>query len=335
VSEPHATREWLNSRAAAWRKAAQLVPALRNSRRATLQEALGAVESYSALARDLATARQLAPRSRTTAGLESLYAQLHALISRKPPFNRASLVSLLREHLPSAVHALRGRIAAIAGLMAASAVAGWCLIEAYPELIGLFASNSMIEQVEQGHLWTEGIINIMPSSVLSVSILANNIVVSVFAFCSGILFGLGTFYLIALNGLLLGSTFAFVHQHGLAAALFKFIVAHGPVELSVICLAGAAGTAIGESLIRPEHGSRRDSFQACTTRVAPVLLAGAALLVGCGFIEGFISPDPRFGLPLRIAIGAAYWLLMFLLLTGRLFRRPAAATHEAHGATGS
>ncbi len=328
MAERYGTREWLNARAAAWRKTAQLEPVLRNRSRATLEEALDAVESYSALARDLATARQLAPRSRTTAALETLYAQLHALISRKPPFGRAGLVSLLRERVPAAVRELRARIVAIAALMAASAVAGWCLIEAYPELIGLFASNSMIEQVEQGHLWTEGMLNIMPSSVISVSILANNIVVSVFAFCSGILFGLGTFYLIALNGLLLGSAFAFVHQHGLAAALFKFVIAHGPVELSVICLAGAAGTAIGESLIRPDRGTRRDSFQACTGRVAPVLLVGAALLVGCGFIEGFISPDPRFDLPMRVLIGASYWIFMLLLLSGRLFRLPGASIYS-------
>ena len=54
-----------------------------------------------------------------------------------------------------------------------------------------FASEDMIEHVEQGHLWTEGIINVVPSSMLSVRILANNIVVSVFAFCAGIFLGLG------------------------------------------------------------------------------------------------------------------------------------------------
>jgi len=34
------------------------------------------------------------------------------------------------------------------------------------------AGEEMIARVEQGHLWTEGIINIMPSSILSVHILA-------------------------------------------------------------------------------------------------------------------------------------------------------------------
>lgn len=209
-------------------------------------------------------------------------------------------------------------------MMALSAAAGWWIIATFPALITLFAGEEMIEHVEQGHLWTEGIINVTPSSVLSVGILANNIVVSVFAFCAGIFLGLGTFYLVALNGLMLGGVFAFVHQHGLAAALFAFIIAHGPVELSVICVAGAAGVALGESIVRPASGTRRDSFQVCAHRIAPLLLLCALLLVGSGFIEGFVSPDPRFPMASRITIGLSYWAVMWGLMSGRLFTGTAA-----------
>jgi len=283
---------------------------------------LGAVEAYRGLARDLATSRRLAPASRTTTGLESLYAQLHALISRRPRGGRAAFRALLRVDIPQAAHELRSRIAAMACLMALSAAAGWWLIATYPMLISLVASEAMIEHVERGHLWTEGLINITPSSILSVGILANNIVVSVLAFCAGVFLGLGTFYLIMLNGLMLGAVFAFVHEHGLAGALFTFIIAHGPVELSVICVAGAAGVALGESIVRPASGTRRDSFQACAHRIAPLLLLCAMLLVGCGFIEGFVSPDPRFPLGSRITIGVCYWAVMWALMSGRLFVPP-------------
>jgi uncharacterized membrane protein SpoIIM required for sporulation len=325
VADNEEMRAWIVARAATWRGMVQRVAELRRRQRATVDEALGAVEAYRGLARDLATSRRLAPNSRTTAGLESLYAQLHALISRKPRGGSAALLDLLRIDVPRATHELRSHIAGIACLMALGAVAGWWIITTYPALISLFAGEQMIKHVEQGHLWTEGIINIMPSSVLSVNILANNIIVSVLAFCAGIFLGLGTFYLVALNGLMLGGTFAFVHQHGLATALFTFIIAHGPVELSVICVAGATGIALGESIVRPASGTRRDSFQACAHRVAPLLLLCAALLVGCGFIEGFVSPDPRFPMVSRITIGLGYWLVMWALMSGRLLAKPARA----------
>jgi uncharacterized membrane protein SpoIIM required for sporulation len=312
-------RAWVIARAGAWRGLVQGVAELRREKRSTVEQAVSSVESYRGLARDLATARRLTPNSRTTAGLESLYAQLHAAITRKPRGGMAALLAVLRVDIPLAARELRSRIAAIALLMLVSAAAGWWLIATFPTLIGIIASQEMIEHVEQGHLWTEGILNVIPSSIMSVGILANNIVVSVTAFCTGIFFGLGAFYLVALNGLMLGGIFAFVQQHGLARALFQFIVAHGPVELSVICVAGAMGVALGESIIRPAAGTRRDSLQACAHRLTPLLLLCAVLLVGCGFIEGFISPDPRFPMASRVVVGLGYWLVMWAAMSGRLF----------------
>jgi uncharacterized membrane protein SpoIIM required for sporulation len=317
-------RAWIVARAGAWRNLVQSISELQRRQHASVDEALAAVEAYRGLARDLATSRRLAPNSRTTTGLESLYAQLHALISRRPRGGAAALLGLLRVDIPNAAREMRSRIVGMACLMSLSAAAGWWMITTFPMLVSLLAGEDMIEHVEQGHLWTEGIINITPSSILSVHILANNIVVSVFAFCAGIFLGLGTFYLVALNGLMLGGIFAFVHQHGLAGALFTFIIAHGPVELSVICVAGATGVALGESIVRPASGTRRDSFQACAHRVAPLLLLCAMLLVGCGFIEGFVSPDPAFPLASRVTIGVSYWAVMWALMSGRLFAKPAA-----------
>jgi uncharacterized membrane protein SpoIIM required for sporulation len=318
MSDAAAARIWIAARAAAWRGIAQTVTQLRARRQASVQEALAAVEAYRGLARDLATLRRLAPNSRTTAGLESVYSQLHALIGRRPRGGAAALRDTLLIDIPSAARQLRSRILGMAALMALSAAAGWWIVTTYPSLISLFASEEMIEHVEHGHLWTEGIINITPSSILSVRILANNIVVSVFAFCAGVFLALGTFYLVALNGFMLGGVFAFVHQHGLAGALFTFIIAHGLVELSVICVAGAAGVALGESIVRPDFGTRRDSFQMCAHQVAPILLLCALLLVGSGFIEGFVSPDPSYPLLSRITIGVCYWLVMWVLMSGRL-----------------
>ena len=209
--------------------------------------------------------------------------------------------------------------------------AGYALVHRYPELIALFASPDTIATVERGQLWTQGLLNVVPSSMLSVQILTNNIVVSLFAYCLGFLFGLGTLYILGLNGLMLGAIFAFVAEHGLAGALLRFMVAHGCVELSVMCLSGAAGAAIGEALIRPGAGGRLESFRSAALRTGPVLIACALLLVGSGLIEGYISPDPRFSLLARIVVGVGYWCLMVAFLSGRLFAPRAAVEPISSG----
>ena len=54
-----------------------------------------------------------------------------------------------------------------------------------------------------------------------------------------------------------------------------------------------------------------------------LLIACALLLVGAGILEGYVSPNPRFALWARSAIGASYWLFMVALLCGWLFGRRA------------
>ncbi len=275
------------------------------------------METYRALARDLASARELLPGNAATAALASAYATLHAAVNRSPRFGRARLRALFRTEIPAAAASVRTTTLWIALLLVASALAGWWLISTYPELIGLIASEDMIDGVEHGHLWTDQLFNIAPSSVLSVRIFSNNVVVTCAAFCAGLFFGLGTFYMIALNGLMLGGVLAFTHQHGLGLGLLRFILAHGPVELSVICLAGAAGTALGESLIRPTAPTRAESFRRTAGELGPLLIACALLLLGSGLIEGFVSPDPRIPIPVRIVVGLGYWVLMILMLSGK------------------
>lgn len=316
---------WLASRVEIWRQLTPQLDALERSRDHSAAEALQAIELYRALGRDLSIARRILPASRVTKALERSYAKLHSIIYRKPHDWRARTLTLFREEIPEVVHELRTAIFWVTLLFVLSAGAGWWLVSSYPELISLLASEQMINGVERGRLWTEGMLNVAPSSLISMQILSNNIAVSLMAFCVGVFFGLGTFYIIATNGLMLGAMFAFTHQHGLAGELLKFVTAHGVVELSVIMLAGAAGTMLGEALIRPTHPTRRESFQHAATKTSRLLLLCALLLIGCGFIEGYLSPDPDFPMISRVVVGFGYGVVMVGALTGHLFGRRDAA----------
>lgn len=310
---------WMRARAAVWSQ--WIAQAQQPARGLTVEQAQRRVDSYRAIARDLTIARKLAPRSGATAALESLYLSTHSRIDTAAPHSSSSLLRLFRDEIPEVMATLRPTTLWLALLMLVCALAGWWLITTYPDLISLIASPAMIDRVEHGQLWTDNLLSVTPPAVLSLSILSNNILVSISAFCAGVLFGLGAFYIVAFNGLMLGAMFAFTHQHGLDGGLLQFVMAHGPVELSVICIAGAAGVALGESLIRPTLPTRRESFQYAASRIGRVLLACAILLIGCGLIEGFISPDPGIPFISRVIIGLLWWTLMLLFLSGRLFRR--------------
>jgi uncharacterized membrane protein SpoIIM required for sporulation len=308
----------LLARAAAWQDARSLAGRLQRGRAAGVDEAARALEAYGAVARDLAIARRLAPRSRARDFLEDTYARLHAEIHRPALRPLGALRQLLRDELPATMRWLRPYLAWVTVLFVGATLAGAWLVTAYPGLVPLFASEEMIATVERGELWTDSLLNVMPSSVLSVQILTNNVVVALFAWVLGFLFGLGTLYIIGLNGMMLGGVFAFTAQHGLDGRLFEFVVAHGVVELSCICLAGAAGAAVGDAIARPRLASRAASFAAAARRSGRLLVAVTLLLVGCGLIEGYVSPDPLMPLPTRLVVGFGYFALMVALLRGWL-----------------
>jgi uncharacterized membrane protein SpoIIM required for sporulation/uncharacterized RDD family membrane protein YckC len=311
------------ARTAPWVAARHAALMLSRRRGSEVGDALAVVEHYRQSAHALGDARRTPASASTLATeyLEAAYADLHDVVHR--PAERAwlVLVSLMRDRIPAAMHAMRIHLLAVTLLFIVSAVVGYWLIYTFPDLIALFASPALIGTVERGELWTDGLLNVTPSAVLSVSILTNNIVVSFFAFCSGIIFGLGTFYLIGMNGLSLGAIFAFTGQHGLDARLFDFIIAHGCVELSCICIAGAAGAYLGEALIRPGELTRSEAFRAAAGEGIRILAVVTVLLFICGFIEGYVSPDPEIPRWARITIGAGYFLFMVSLLRGYVFGR--------------
>lgn len=309
--------DWL-SRATSWDAARERAARIGRGAR-DVEDAAGALEDYGAVARDLAIARRLAPGSRAREFLEDTYARLHAEIHRPALRPADALRRLLRDELPATVRELRPYLAWVTALFVLAVLGGAWLVSSFPGLVSLFASEEMVATVERGELWTDSLLNVMPSAVLSVQILTNNIVVSLFAYVLGFLFGLGTFYIIGLNGLMLGGVFAMTAQHGLEGRLFEFIVAHGVVELSCICLSGAAGAAVGDALARPGLESRAAAFAAATRRTGPLMVAVTLLLLGCGFIEGYVSPNPDMPLVTRLVVGFGYFALLVALLRGWLF----------------
>lgn len=311
---------WLERRLPHWQRLRGLLSTQHDRDRHTIAGVMEVVGEFRALGRDLALARSLIPSARLSRDLEDLFYRAHETVYRRPVRGAATLWELIRHDVPRSVARMRGCIQVTACLFVASALVGWLLIRLSPELITLFASTTMVERVQQGQLWTDDLLNVTPSSVLSFSIMANNITVTFTAFALGALYGLGTLYIMTVNGLMLGAVFAYTARYELDGELFRFIVAHGVVELSVICLAGAAGLRLGQALVEPGRRSRVHAFREAALEAARLLPVVALLLVGAGLIEGYVSPDQHYSLGARVIVGAGYGAFMWLLLSGRLWR---------------
>lgn len=316
TDDERGTVRWIAQRSPTWRQLESRLPELEDRRRAAPERVLEAVRSYPELARDLAVARRAQPDGALARQLDRLYMRLHRSLFHPAGSLRHDLVRLLRTDVPRIVAELRLRILVVAlGFLLSAGAGGW-LVTTYPELARLFASEEMIDGVQGGELWTDGLLNVVPSSVLSVRIFTNNIAVAIFAFCLGGIYGLGTIYIVALNGLMLGTMLAFTARYDLHWRLLEFIAAHGFVELSVIFIASAVGFSFGEAIARPAHRTRAAAFQRAASRGAKLMLPCIVFLVGAGLVEGYVSPSPVVPAAVKLAVGVAFWLLMLWVLAG-------------------
>jgi uncharacterized membrane protein SpoIIM required for sporulation len=111
------------------------------------------------------------------------------------------------------------------------------------------------------------------------------------SFAGGILFGLGSFYSLVTNGLMLGVVGVACHQYGMSLALWSFVAAHGALELPSIIIAGAAGFRLGYAMLFPGALRWRDSVARGGIEATRLVSGIIPLLIVAGTLEGFFSPS--------------------------------------------
>jgi uncharacterized membrane protein SpoIIM required for sporulation len=172
-----------------------------------------------------------------------------------------------------------------------TAVVAWWYAWADPDFIALTVPDSIIDQVQnKGELWMGSIVGVEP--LASSNIMTNNISVSFAAVGGGITAGLYTVYIMALNGLHIGSVATLVSQYNLAYPFWAFVLPHGALELPAIFLAGGAGLLIGKGVLFPGEYKRIDALKFYGEQAAQLLFGIVPMLVIAGIIEGFFSPNP-------------------------------------------
>ena len=160
-------------------------------------------------------------------------------------------------------------------------------------------------------MWFKDVYTVAPMA--SSSLMTHNISVTFLIFASGITFGVGTFYLLALNGLLIGTVAALCINHNLALEFWSFLLPHGSLELTAVVIAGGAGLVIGHALIDPGPYLRSEVLALRSKQAAKLIAGCIPLLAMAGLIEAFLSPSP---LPAMLKI--IFSIVLFLALLGFL-----------------
>ncbi|HET6145712.1 MAG TPA: stage II sporulation protein M [Candidatus Acidoferrales bacterium] len=308
---------WLANRKLHWRRLEQLVD--RSGRRGVsaldhdeLQE-LGLL--YRQTASDLATVREDITSRPFTSYLNQLLARAHNLIYMGKRPNWGGVLHFFCDTYPRIFRETFPLVLLSALIFAAGGIAGAAAMLRDPGFAHLILGPQMVETIEKREMWTHSILAVKPMAASG--IMTNNIMVGFMMFAAGISAGLGTIWMLLTNGLLMGVLAVATARAGMALQLWKFVAAHGALELPAIFIAAGAGLAIARGLLFPGTLPRKDSVRLAGAQAAKLLLGTIPLLVVAGVIEAFISPT-NIAAPLKILLSAVlFTALVFYLLSGR------------------
>lgn len=317
------SNQWLAKRRPHWDRLATLLAqtdqsGLRQLSRAELEEL---ALLYRQVAADLSVLRQDATARTYAEHVNHLLARAHHIIYSSRKTSAGTMFRFLRDEYPAILQRQWRFVLASVLITVAWAALGAAVTRAKPEFMRHFLGPQMIATMERHQMWTDSIVSVAPME--SSHIMTNNLTVSFVTFAGGILFGIGTFYLLYVNGMMLGIIGEACRQYGMSVGLWSFVAPHGALELPAILIAGGAGLRLGYGMLFPGALRWKDSVAQGGMEASRLLSGTIPMLVVAGILEGFFSPSHA-PVWLKFTVG----VLLFALLVAWL-SRPVKATPAA------
>lgn len=307
---------------------AQLEQARRRPRSLSYEDLEKLAYNYRQLLHDHALARARYPGTALANRLHRLVLEGTHWLQRDPGTHLPGLWRFFSRSFPRAFRAALPRIGLATVLFALAALAGFALAVVQPGLGTAFLGSEAIEGLKRGTLWTETIFAVVPGSVAGTMIATNNLSVALTAWAGGVLAGLGSLYVIFLNGIMLGSVIGVTMHYSMEPALFEFISAHGPLEISLILFSAAAGLDLGRALVVADDRPRAERLVEAGRRSLILLLGCLPWIFVLGFIEGYISPSVLVPWSAKLSLGLLVEAL-FLTIAWNPFLAPQSMVEQA------
>lgn len=141
-----------------------------------------------------------------------------------------------------------------------------------------------------------------PAAAFASKVFTNNVQVAILAFAFGVCLCVPTALVLVNNGANVGAAGGLFAAAGQQGKFWGLILPHGMLELTAVCIAGAAGLRLGWTLIDPGDQSRATALAEEGRRAVVIVVGLIGAFAIAGLIEGFVTGS---GLPtwLRVGIG--------------------------------
>ncbi len=246
---------------------------------------------YIEITDDLSYAKTFYPKSNTVVYLNSIASSAHQKIYKTKKEGKNRIVTFFKTEFPLEFYTYHKQLAiafivfaffTVVGAYSASEDGGFVRL-----ILGDNYVNMTLENIEGGDPMAvykqEGEMNMF------LAITINNIKVAMTAFVFGMLFSIGTLFVMMQNGIMLGSFLYFFYEKDLLWESSRTIWIHGTIEISVIIIAGCAGLVLGNGILFPKTYTRLESFKRSVKAGLKIMVSTIPFFIIAGFLEGFVT----------------------------------------------
>lgn len=274
------------------------------------------VRLYRRVSTDLAVVRTRSKNLQLADYLNDLAGRAYGTLYRAPKGNVATSIGQGVALAAETVRRCRWYVLVSALIFFGSAFYSYALIGWKPETSSKFVPGGMAKALEQ---WKKPFDErtASESAAMTGFYLSNNPGAAVkTGSLAAATFGVGTAYLLYMNGGLLGALARELQPLGRTGTMIIWISPHGVPELSGIVLAGAAGFVMGWSLINPGRRRRGDALRDAGKDAIVLLTTGVVMMFIAAPIEGFFSFNPRIPDGAKLAVAAVSLFAWMMFWTG-------------------
>ncbi len=318
---------FIQSRKEHWQRAKELIVRGRKGLGKLSQEDLRELTHlYSSLTVDVARARMYQLDSRMRENLNALAMGAHSLLYRPPARPLwARVWRFVTTGYPRLFRKMKPWMLLSTLLFFLSALGSYAVVRDRPSMAYVLLPAGLDVQPGRevvGEDVSRRYRN-MPPALMNTQITLNNIQVAFLAFAAGILLGLGTLYVLLVNGIMLGTFFAHFTNHSLAWEVWSFLTPHGALEIFAILVSACAGLRLGLSAVLPGQLTRGESLRQGAREAVLLLLGTVPMFILAGAVESYVTPSylPG-GVKILLGLSLLGATLAYLLVCGRCKEAP-------------
>lgn len=284
----------LAARSADWQRLEGLLSGKNETgKRLNARDLLDLATLYRSACADAARARTAGADDTTLAYLDRLLARAHNLLYRAPPGRPDAVRQFFTRDLPRALRKNAGLFAAGSLAFYGPFLFGLALAIALPAFAPALMGDAQVQMFREMYRTAPSEGRSVGTGSLSVSYyIQHNTSIAFEVFACGVFAGLGSIFMLAYQGLVIGTVFGVLAADQKGGNLLTFTCGHSAWELTAIVLAGTAGLRMGDALCRTEGRTRLGSLRAARREIATLVLGAAAMLSIAATIEGLWSPSP-------------------------------------------